>query len=73
MKPDKSYEVKLTREERGDLAEHLRDLEVIGKKKEDKEAKKDAKPFKDTQLELALDYLRGQIKAADAGSAKKGG
>jgi len=69
--PDKGFDVKLTREERGDLAEALRDLEVIGKK-EPKE-KKETKPFKDKQLDQALDYLRGQIKTANVGTAKKGG
>ncbi len=67
--PDKNFEVKLSREERADLNEHLRDLEVIGKVK-DKEPKKE---FKDKQLEAALEYLRGQLKAGGADGAKKDG
>ena len=71
VKPDKGYEVKLSREERSDLAENLRDLEIIGKK--EPKDKKDVKEFKDKQLEAALEYLRSQIKVANAGPAKKGG
>ena len=59
----------VAREERGDLAEHLRDLEVIGRK----DPKKETKDFKDRQLDMALEYLRSQIKAAGPGSEKKGG
>lgn len=71
VKPDKNYEVKLSREERGDLAEHLRDLEIIGKK--EPKDKKELKDFKDKQLESALEYIRSQIKTAGAGTARKGG
>lgn len=62
VKPDQ--EVKLTRKERDDLFEALRDSEVIagpgGKKKTDEEKA----PFVDTQLQSALGYLRGQLRAS---------
>lgn len=57
VKPNDGYEVKLSREEKQDLAELLRDKELL-KKPEVKEGKA---PFKDTQLDKALDYLRKEI------------
>jgi carboxyl-terminal processing protease len=56
--PDKV--VKLSRKEREELAEHQHDLEVIHRP--GKDPKKSS--FTDKQLELALEYLRGQIKLA---------
>ena len=53
--------IKLTTKERRDLAEHqrnLRDDRAAG------QARKEAKKFKDRQLDAALEYLRGQIKMA---------
>jgi C-terminal peptidase prc len=61
--PNKGYEVKLSREEKGDLREAFRDREIIARK----DAKKPEEPkknFKDTQLEKAVDYLKEQIKTA---------
>jgi C-terminal peptidase prc len=54
--PTKGYEVKISREERTELAELLRDKELIQKT----DPAKEKKPFKDKQLEAALDYLRGK-------------
>ena len=68
VKPNARYEVKLSREEAQDLAEHFRDREVIKPKE-----KKDAKPFKDRQLDTAVEYLNRQIKAAGAGQPKGDG
>jgi C-terminal peptidase prc len=57
--PDKDYEIKFNREEKQELAELLRDKELIQPRdKKDKEGKK---PFKDKQLETALDYVKGKI------------
>ncbi len=57
VSPNEGFEVKLSREEQADLAEHLRDLEIIqptgGKPKE-------TKPFVDKQLERAVKYLKGE-------------
>lgn len=61
--PNKGYEVKISREEKGDLREAFRDREIIARK----DAKKPDEPkknFKDTQLEKAVDYLKEQIKTA---------
>ena len=62
--PNEGFEVKLTREEKNDLAEHFRDLELL-KKPEVKEGKG---PLKDKQLEKALEFLRKKI---GEGTAKK--
>jgi carboxyl-terminal processing protease len=67
VKPDKGYEVKLTRTEREELFEQMRDKEVIGGKKDPKEKKE----VKDKQLDTALDYLKSQIKTASTGATKK--
>jgi C-terminal peptidase prc len=59
VKPDAGFEIKLTREERTDWLEYVRDLTVIpppGKKP----AQVD--PAKDKQLQKALDHLKGLIK-----------
>ena len=62
--PDK--EVRLNRKERDDLAEHQRDLEIIQRKDKDRPLPKETKPeFKDRQLEMALEYLRGQMKVVE--------
>ena len=62
VKPDQ--DVKLTRKERDDLFEAMRESEVIygsaGKKKTDEEKA----PFVDTQLQAALGDLRGQLRAS---------
>ena len=62
--PDKSYEIKLPREEAQDLAEFFREREIIRPKNG---PAKEAKPFKDRQLETAVEYLRTQIKGGKAG------
>jgi carboxyl-terminal processing protease len=61
VRPDKGYELKLDRAEKDELFERLYNWQVIPRR--DLPAKKDEKKeFKDRQLEMALDYLRGQIK-----------
>ena len=67
MIPDKL--IKLTRAERDDLAEHQRDAEIIHAPGVTKEVK----PFKDVQLDAAVDYLKAQIKASAKAPAKKAG
>ncbi len=66
--PDKV--VKLSTKERRDLAEHQRNLETI--ERSDRRGKTHDN-FKDRQLDAALEYLRGQIKMASRGSARKAG
>ncbi|MCS6851634.1 MAG: S41 family peptidase [Gemmataceae bacterium] len=69
--PDKGYLLKLTPKERDDLAEYQRETEVIPRRDL---PPKDPKPeFKDRQLEMALDYLRGQIKTAARSPLKRAG
>ena len=53
-----------------DRAEHLRDVEIIPNREVGGPVKQ---PYKDQQLEEALDYLRGQIKMAARVPAKKAG
>lgn len=71
VKPDKGYEVKLSREEKQDLADFFRDREII--KPKNAPPAKDKKEFKDKQLEKALDYVRGQLKASTDKPMKKAG
>jgi C-terminal peptidase prc len=60
--PNKGYETKLSKKEENDLFDHQRDSEIIrGSPPPTNEAKSD---FNDRQLEMALEYLRGQIKTA---------
>jgi carboxyl-terminal processing protease len=64
VQPDKGHEVKLSKDELRDLIEAFRDREIIPRRDL---PKKDAKaPFKDRQLEAALDYLKTQLKPAEA-------
>lgn len=64
VKPDKGFEVKLSKEEQRELADHFRDREIIRGKDNPKEVDPDkpVKEFKDKQLEKALDYVKEQIK-----------
>lgn len=68
--PDAGYDVKLTPEEFEDWYIARRDRDLISshnpaRPKKDKDGKGDApKPFVDKQLEKALEFVRGEIKAA---------
>ncbi len=53
------------------MQEHLRDQEIIHPPGYVPSASK--ADFRDRQLELALEYLRGQIRTAAKGSKKAGG
>jgi carboxyl-terminal processing protease len=67
--PDKV--IKLNRKERDDLAEHQRELEIIQRKDKDRPMPKETKPpFKDQQLEAAVEYLRGQLKVVEKNKDK---
>jgi carboxyl-terminal processing protease len=63
VKPDKGFELKLSREEARDLADVFREHEIIPRK-DGKGEKKEKKDFKDTQLAKAADYIRDQLKTA---------
>jgi len=62
VRPDnKDCTLELSRKEREDLAEHLRNTEIIPRR--DRPAKEKTE-FKDRQLDLALKHLRGVVKAS---------
>ncbi len=60
--PDKGYELKLSDKERDDLFDHQRSSEIIRGSPPPSSAT--GNDFHDRQLEMALEYLRGQIKTA---------
>ncbi len=60
--PDKDYIIKLTRTEREQLGDKLREWGNIPNR--EAKPKEPAKEFKDRQLDAALEYLRGQIKVS---------
>jgi C-terminal peptidase prc len=70
VRPDKDFAVPLSRKDRYDLDEHLRDAEVIRQPDKPAPAKSE---FKDTQLERALEYLHSQINTAAKAEPKKAG
>ena len=59
--PNKGYELKLTTKELNDLTDHQRETEIIRAGPQPAESKTE---FHDRQLDMALDYLRGQIRTA---------
>jgi carboxyl-terminal processing protease len=71
--PDKGFVLNLPTKELNDLQDHLRDAEII--RRPDKRGVQGSKNgFQDRQLQMALDYLRGQIRtASQAQSNKKAG
>jgi C-terminal peptidase prc len=71
VKPNKGYELKLSLKETDDLEEHLRESEIILAKGAPR--KRTNPEFKDRQLELALKYLRQQVKLAERADIKKAG
>lgn len=62
--PDKGFAVKLAPVERKGLAEHLRNQEIIAPFNRPLEANKP--PFRDRQLEKALDYLRKSTREVNS-------
>ena len=62
VRPDKGYELKLDRAEKDELFERIYNWGVIPRR--DIPPKEVKKEFKDRQLEMAIDYLRGQIKVS---------
>jgi C-terminal peptidase prc len=70
VRPSKGFEVKLSREQQQELAEHFRNREIIPNRLN---PGKEAKPFKDVQLEKAVEYIRGKVGATASKSGKKAG
>jgi C-terminal peptidase prc len=69
--PDPGFLLALSSKEESDLEDHLKNQEII--RAPDRAAKEPKSDFKDRQLELALEYLRGQIKVAEKATPKKAG
>jgi carboxyl-terminal processing protease len=65
--PNKGYEIELSPKEKDDLFDHLREAEIIrgGQKSETKG------DFRDRQLDMAVEYLRNQIRTASRKDPKR--
>jgi carboxyl-terminal processing protease len=69
VRPDKGYELKLETAEKNELFDRLYNWGNIPRRDlPEKEAKKE---FKDRQLDMALEYLRGQIKVSRSDKPEK--
>ena len=64
--PDKGFEIKLSKKEENDLFDHLREAEII--RAGPLATKSD---FRDRQLDMAVEYLRGQIRTAARKDTKR--
>ncbi len=64
MTPNKGYEIKLSKKESDDLGAHLQDSEIIRGSPPPPSSSEAKDEFRDRQLDMALEYLRGQIKTA---------
>jgi carboxyl-terminal processing protease len=69
--PNPGFTLKLSERERDQLYEHQRDSEIIVRR--DLPAKEKKTEFQDRQLEMALEYLRSQIKVAANTKSEKPG
>ena len=57
--PDRGYQLALFPKERAELAARPRDPEILPR--QDGQAKVGGPPFRDRELEMALEYLRRQV------------
>ena len=71
VSPNPGFALKLSERERDQLFEHQRDSEIILRR--DLPTKEKKTEFKDRQLEMALKYLRSQIKLAKNPNPEKPG
>jgi len=69
VRPDKGFELKLEPAEREELSDRMYNWSNIPRR--DLPPKEVKKEFKDRQLEMALEYLRGQIKVTRGEKADK--
>ncbi len=67
--PNKGFEIKLSKKEENDLFEHLRDAEIIRAGPAKNGATKS--DFRDRQVDMAVEYLRNQIRTASGKDAKR--
>ncbi len=85
VKPNPSYEVKLTPEERADYYKYRRERDIVRRPGEDakppekepeakdeKDSGKKKTPFTDRVLDKALDYIRGELAKQGNGQAQPG-
>ena len=73
VRPNKGFEAKLSPKEQDELEAHLRKMEIIPRRDLPVKEKDKNKPeFQDTQLDVALRYLREQIKLGQRVSKKAG-
>lgn len=68
--PNKGYNLKLSIKELNDLQDSQRDQEIIHRPDRPRETRPE---FRDRQLDIALGYLRGQIRIAQGNGKKKAG
>jgi len=71
VKPDKGFDLKIPPKELNDLQEFMRWNEIIHRPDAPKKDSEIA-TFKDRQLDMALEYLRGQIQTASKAKNKAG-
>ena len=78
--PDKGYKLDLSFKELSDLQDHMRESEIIRRpdRRNAPAAENGKAAFRDRQVDMALRYLRGQIRTAageaqPAATTKKGG
>jgi C-terminal peptidase prc len=72
--PDKGYVLKLPTKDLNDLQDHLHDSEIIRRPDKRNVDPMKTDNFRDRQLDMALEYLRGQIRtAARARAGRKEG
>jgi C-terminal peptidase prc len=64
VRPDKGYSLELSRKEREELSEHLRNTEIIPRRDMPKKEKEPKAEFKDRQLDIALKFLREKARAS---------
>src|SRR5262249_53127720 len=71
VSPDKGFELKLTAKELNDLQDHQREHEIIHRPDRAQSDSAGKGEFSDRQLEMALSYLRAQIKTASRSPGNK--
>jgi carboxyl-terminal processing protease len=71
VKPDKGFDIPLPIKELNDLQDHQRDAEIIHRP--DQKQIAGSGGFRDRQLEMAIEYLRGKIKHGKGSGTKKAG
>lgn len=69
VSPDSGFVLKLPNKELNELQDHLRDREIIHRP-DKRKTETGRNEFHDRQLDLALDYLRGQLRTAAKANGK---